>query len=96
MRRVEHLRGQDREDLVDEIGAQRRAQCLRVRIRTVDDDPLFGQQPMEKLPFALLLIDEALHLGLDFGELLARRAAVGGRVVDPLKLLPLQPPRRGP
>src|SRR3546814_20571321 len=46
---------------------------------------------VEQLPFALLLVDEAVHLGLDFGELLSRRAAVGRRIVDSLELLTLQP-----
>src|SRR3546814_13933262 len=43
------------------------------------------------ISFALLLVDEAVYLGLDFGELLSRRAAVGRRIVDSLELLPLEP-----
>ena len=90
MRRVEHLRGQDREDLVDEILVQRGAQRLAIGPGAVNDDALFAEQFVEALPLALLLIDEPVHLGLDLGQLLARRTAIGGGVVDPLQLLPLQ------
>src|SRR3546814_11401788 len=55
-----------------------------------NDDSLRGEQAVQPLPFGLLLVDEAVHLGLDLGELLSRRAAVGRGVVDSLKLLALE------
>src|SRR3546814_14948162 len=88
--RVEHLRGQDRKDLVEEIGSQRGAQRLSIRSRTMNDDSLRGEQAVQPLPFGLLLVDEAVHLGLDLGELVWRRAAVGRGVVDSLKLLAVE------
>src|SRR3546814_8854577 len=56
----------------------------------MNDDSLRGEQAVQPLPFGLLLVDEAVHLGLDLGELLSRRAAVGRGVVDSLKLLALE------
>ena len=91
MRRIEHLRRQDREDLFAEILTQRGTQPLALRSRAMDDDPLFGEQVVQLLPFALLFVDKPVHLGLDLGELLPRRAAVGRRIVYSLKLLPFQP-----
>src|SRR3546814_2252857 len=56
----------------------------------MNDDSLRGEQAVQPLPFGLPLVDEAVHLGLDLGELLSRRAAVGRGVVDSLKLLALE------
>ena len=90
VRGIKHLRRQDREYLFAEILTQRGTQPLALRPGAVNDDPLFGEQTVQLLPLALLFVDEPVHLGLDLGELLPRRAAVGRRIVDPLKLLPLQ------
>src|SRR3546814_5802643 len=90
MRLNEYRRSEDREYIVEEIGSQSGAQRLCMRSRAVDDDPLGGEQAVEPLPFGLLLIDDAVHLGLDLGELLPRRTAVGRRIVDALELLPLE------
>src|SRR3546814_7679470 len=80
--RVEHLRGQDRKDLVEEIGSQRGAQRLRIRSRTMNDDSLRGEQALQPLPFGLLLVDEAVHLGLDLGELRSEARRVGTACVS--------------
>jgi hypothetical protein len=90
VRRVQRLRGEDREDLGEEMFLQ---PCLHIGAQRLGIDHLdaaFLEVAVQDMPHPLLLAHQLVRFHRDRRELLRRGQAIGGAQVHIVELLPLE------